>query len=232
MAAAGYSRPVLAADLVRLYPTLFHTAVDGSWPSIREHGLLSTEGLLDRWEVAEQTRRELLTTVRAESTVIEHPVHGIAVVRDQGPLHPPSLQAALIDLTVEQWLQLLNERVFLFLQRSQVDALVGARQYRDHPNLVISVDTASLVAAYESRVELCRINSGFAQRHNHTSRGSATFLPIAEYEHPARAVPRSGAAYDVKEFTVVGGVPDLVDHVVRVERVVGEVVVEVMYQRS
>lgn len=223
---------MLTADLVYLYPTLFHTAADGSWSSIREHGLLSTEALLERWEVAEPRRRELLSTVRAGSTAIEHPVHGAAVVRDQGPLHEPSLEAALTDLTVEQWLQRLNERVFFFLQRVQVDALVGARQYRALPSLVISVDTASLVAAYESRIELSRINSGFAQRHNHTARGSATFRSIAEYEHPAREAPRAGASFDVKELTVIGGVPDILSHVVCVERVVGGAVVEVPYQRT
>lgn len=228
----GYSRPVLTADLVRLYPTLFHTAADGSWPSIREHGLLSTAALLDRWEVAEPTRRELLTRVRGESTVVEHPVHGTAVVRDQGPIHEPSLEAALTDLSVEQWLSRLNERVFFFLQRSQVDALVTARRYRAHPSLVISVDTASLVAAYESKIELCRINSGFAQRHNHTPRGSTTFQSIAEFEHPERAVPKSGSTYDVKELTVIGGVPDLSAHIDRVERVVGGDVVDVLYRRQ
>jgi hypothetical protein len=222
----GYSRPVLTADLVRLYPTLFHTAADGSWPSIREHGLLSTAALLDRWEVAEPTRHELLTTVRGESTVVEHPVHGTAVVRDQGPIHEPSLEAALTDLSVEQWLQRLNERVFFFLQRSQVDALVTARRYRAHPSLVISVDTASLIAAYESQIELCRINSGFAQRHSKSPRGSGTFMSIAAYPHPQRKEPVRADRPDVKELTVIGGVPDIVRHVTRVQRIVGGEVVE------
>jgi hypothetical protein len=47
----------------------------------------------------------------------------------------------------------LKVRVFFFLQRKRLDALLGA--YKREPQLVITLDTASLVAANESRVELC-----------------------------------------------------------------------------
>jgi len=217
---------VLTSDLVRLYPFLFHTAADGSWPSIREHGLLSTAAMLELWEVEEAQRRELLTTVRSESAVIEHPRLGSAVVRDQGPIHAPSLEECLTDLSVEQWLQKLNERVFLFLQRGQVDGLVGARRYRDTPSLVLVIDTASLVAAHEERIELCRINSGFAQRHSKSPRGSDSFVRVADYPHPQRVAPVRADRPDVKELTVLGGVPDIARFVTIVERVVGGVVIE------
>lgn len=221
-----YSQAVLTSELVRLYPFLFHTAVDGSWPSIREHGLLSTAAVLDMWKVDDARRRELLTTVRAERTVLEHPVLGSAVVRDQGPIHEESLRDSLTDLTVGQWLQTLNERVFFFLQRGQVDGLVGARRYRSTPSLVLVIDTASLVAAHEDRIELCRINSGFAQPHSKTPRGSDTFVRIADYPHPRRVAPVRADRPDVKELTVLGGVPDIAQHVRSVERVVGGEVVE------
>lgn len=217
---------MLTSDLVRLYPSLFHTAADGSWPSIRELGLLSTAAMLELWEVEKGHRRELLTTVRRESTVIEHRVRGPAVVRDQGTIHAPSLEECLIDVTVEQWLQILNERVFFFLQRGQVDGLVGARQYRGIPKVVLEIDTASLVAVYEERIELCRINSGYAQRHNKSPRGRDTFVRIAGYPHPWREQAVRAERPDVKELTVLGDVPDIVEHVRSVQRVVGGEVVE------
>jgi hypothetical protein len=71
-------------------------------------------------------------------------------------------------MTVEQWFAVLNERVFFFLQRKRLDALLGA--YKREPQLVITLDTASLVAAYESRIELCKFNSGFAQPHAEPSK--------------------------------------------------------------
>jgi len=217
---------VLTSDLVRLYPFLFHTAADGSWPSIREHGLLSTAAMLELWEVEEAQRRELLSTVRSESVVIEHPRLGSAVVRDQGPTHAPSLEECVTDLSVEQWLQKLNERVFFFLQRGQVDGLVGARRYRDTPSLVLVIDTASLVAAHEERIELSRINSGFAQRHSKSPRGSDSFVRIADYPHGQRLAPARADRPDVKELTVLGGVPDIARYVRSVQRVVGGEVVE------
>lgn len=191
------------ADLVRLSPELYHMAADGSWPSIARHGLLSSAALAARWEASSPA---LLEQRRPASVRIEHAQHGVAVIRDHGPIHLPSLEDALTDLTVEQWFEVLNERVFFFLERQRLDSLLGA--YNAEPQLVITVDTASLVAAHADSIELCRINSGFAQRHNKVPRGSGTFLPIADYRERK-----------VAELTVLGGVADIAEHVVRVERV-------------
>ena len=38
---------VTEAELVATYPRIWHMAADGSWPSIRKHGLLSTRALLE-----------------------------------------------------------------------------------------------------------------------------------------------------------------------------------------
>lgn len=76
------------------------------------------------------------------------------------------------------------------------------------------------------RTEFCRINSGFAQPHSKTPRGSDAFVRIADYPHPHRAAPVRADRPDVKELTALGGVPDIVRHVRSVERVVGGEVVE------
>jgi hypothetical protein len=104
-----------------------------------------------------------------------------------------------------------------FLQRKRLDALLGA--YKREPQLVITLDTASMVAAYESRIELCKFNSGFAQPHNKKLRNRASFLPIADYPHPQRTVANPRGE-DVAELTVLGSV-DVLPHVIRVERVFG-----------
>jgi hypothetical protein len=111
----------------------------------------------------------------------------------------------------------LNERVFFFLQRKRLDALLGA--YKREPQLVITLDTASLVAANESPIELCKFNSGFAQPHNKKLRNRASFLPIADYPHPQRTVANPRGE-DVAELTVLGSVNAL-PHVIRLERVFG-----------
>jgi hypothetical protein len=55
-----------------------------------------------------------------------------------------------------------------FLQCKRLDALLGA--YKRKPQLVITLDTASLVAANEWRIELCTFNSGFAKPHSGLSK--------------------------------------------------------------
>ena len=43
---AGLASAMLTADLVRLYPKLFHMAEEDSWSSIQRHGLLTAEGMV------------------------------------------------------------------------------------------------------------------------------------------------------------------------------------------
>jgi hypothetical protein len=47
-----------------------------------------------------------------------------------------------------------------YATQPRLDALLS--DYKREPQLVIALSTASLVAAYESRIELCTFNKGFA----------------------------------------------------------------------
>jgi hypothetical protein len=97
------------SDLTRLYPEAYHMAADGSWPSIARHGLLSTAALVERWEIASPGIREsLLQQRRPEQVAIEHPEHGVAIVRDHKPIREAALAEALIDMTPEQWFEVPN----------------------------------------------------------------------------------------------------------------------------
>jgi hypothetical protein len=69
---------VTVDELIVNYPTLFHMAALGSWPSIRERGLLSTSALLDLYEVVGEQRIAIEARHRAETIVIEHPKLGLA----------------------------------------------------------------------------------------------------------------------------------------------------------
>jgi hypothetical protein len=217
---------MLEADLIRLYPRLFHMAEDGSWPSIERHGLLSTKTLLERWEVAPDVATALGGEIRCESSVVEHPEFGRAVVRDQKPINTTALADALVDMSVGEWLDALNSRVFFFLQPERLSGLLNARSYRKTAHTVITIYTAGLVRAHGSRVELCKINSGFAQPHSKAARGRETFQTIADYAHPDREAPRSRPAWDVSELCVGGGVPDIREYVINVERIQADVVLE------
>ncbi|SDT16679.1 hypothetical protein SAMN04489834_2983 [Microterricola viridarii] len=115
------------SEFVRLYPELFHMAADGAWPSIQAHGLLSASALVERWGVtSDAARRSLLSERRAESQPIEHPELGTVVLRDQKPIHEPSLADSLDGLSVSEWYETLNGRVFFFPQRRRISLVPPA----------------------------------------------------------------------------------------------------------
>lgn len=178
------------------------------------HGLLSTNALLAKWGV------EPIAGIRAESRHVSHPEFGSAVIRDQKPIHAESLAVALDDdLTVDDWIRELDSRVFFFLQPERLEGLLKARSYRKDVHTVITLDTATLLAEHGDRVQLSRINSGFARPHSKARRGRGTFQTIADYRHPQRLVAHVGTSWDVAELCVVDGVVDVARHVVSVTRV-------------
>lgn len=206
-------------DLIRLYPKLYHMAAAGSWPSIRQHGLLSTSALVYLWQVSPpDVRNSLLGQRRGESVVIENAILGNATIRDQKPIHEPSLREALVDMTPQEWYRELNSRVFFFLQEERLSTLLNARSYRNDEHVVITIDTASFLDAHSSEVELCQINSGFAQRHSKAPRGRSTFLPIENYKHRDRIQPKSRSPWDVAELCLPGQLLDVRTHLISADR--------------
>jgi len=96
--------------------------------------------------------------------------------------------------------------------------------------VVLTLDTASVVAAHEADIELCKINSGFAQPHSKARRGASTFLSIEEYVHRSRVRARSVPPWDVSEFCVRDSLLDIGNHVLRVERRKQDEVLEVLFE--
>ena len=88
---------ITAAQLIDRYPVLYHMASYGAWPSIQEHGLLSTSALLELLEVPDAKRTELMTKQRRTSIPVTHPTKGSAILRDQKPLSEKNLARCLED---------------------------------------------------------------------------------------------------------------------------------------
>jgi hypothetical protein len=203
-------------DLSRHYPLLFHMAEAGSWDSISRHGLLSTHRLIDLFEVEGDARAAILQARRPASVRLEHRLHGNAVVRDQIPLSEKRLTACLTDMTLVEWLDVLNSRVFFWLDEAHLGKLLGARAYKDEEHDVITIDCARLVARDAERITLSPINSG-ATMYKPPPRGRDTFLPITSYPFEERRRVR-GIGNAVVELAVDGGVSDIRDVAIRVER--------------
>jgi hypothetical protein len=218
---------MLVDELIEYYPRLYHMAEDGSWPSIRRYGLLSTAALVDLFEVPEPQRTELLTQHRPDLVSLTHPDHGHAVIRDQKPLQTTKLEQLLTDMTVTEWIRLLNEQVFFWVHPERLLTLLNARAYQSRPHLVLTVSTQSLVKAHEERIRLARINSG-ATAYLRGHRGLTTFQRISDYRHPRS---RSRPAKHVVELAVQQHVPDIADHILQVHRQQADREPEIIYER-
>jgi hypothetical protein len=87
-------------------------------------------------------------------------------------------------MTPREWYELLNRRVFFWVEWKRLLKLLGARAYMDRPHLVLEVDTARLLKRHADRVTLSPINSGATFAMNPAPRGSDTFRRIVD--HPER----------------------------------------------
>ncbi len=207
--------------LIRRYPRLYHMAHDGSWPSIQQHGLLSTTALLDLFEIGGDRRVAIESNWRGASVLIDHPVHGQAVIRDQLPLRPDLLARCLHDrMTPAEWYRTLNARVFFWVTEANLNVLLGAKAYRNHAQTVLTVDTRRLLERQLPEVQLSSINSGSIIRGG-AARGKATF------KHPA-----SHTSPRVVELSVIHAVPAVTDVVVRADRRTPDGRRSVLYESS
>jgi hypothetical protein len=201
-------------ELSERYPTLYHMASYGSWPNIEKYGLLSTSELLELFEYPVEQRTELLTTQRKKSVPIEHSIHGKALLRDQKSLSPENLARCLTDCDDKTWYKLLNERVFFWLDRQRLLTLMSAREYVGKEHTVLQIATAPLVQKYHYALELAHMNTGNTLPYPH-KRGRSTFRPLDSYEYERRRRLSDYSA--VVELTVLKGVPNVRDYVIKVE---------------
>ncbi len=207
-------------ELAATYPRLYHITSAGSWPSIQQHGLLSTEALLDLFEIDGDLRERILGTRRPECVAITHAVHGSAIIRDQKPLIESRLRSALQDgMTPQEWYTLLNRKTFFWVSAKQAEILRTARAYEGLRQTLIVVDCAKLLARHGDRVALCPINSG-ATRPMAWPRGRTSFLPPSEYPFHELRKKRSRKTA-VVELTVGHSVPDIREFVISVSELGG-----------
>ena len=216
-------------QLTTLYPRLYHMAQADSWPAIREHGLMTTAQIMNTSQASADVCEGVLEQRRARSTVLEHPLLGNVVIRDQAPLREQFLTQNLTDMTVNEWLATLNSRVFFWLHPKKLGQLLSALRYRKDPHDVIIVDTASLLSAHGDRVRLSAINSGATLYPNAPARGTGTFLTVDAY--PYGQYKARGTREAIVELAVIDGVSDILRHVVRVERRRWDEVVELLFER-
>jgi len=221
--------PITPDRFVELYPRLYHMAEEGTWESIRERGLLSTSALLDLFEINGNERFVIESQHRSESIVIEHRVHGRAVIRDQKPMRETSLQKCLIDMTPREWYELLNRKVFFWPTRERLLGLLAAKAYRDRTHCVLTIDTQRLFESQLNSIKLSPINSG-STIYNPQPRGRHTFFRPEDYPYEERRKKR-GVLNAVAELCVDYGVPDIARVVSRVSHMEGPREIHLIYEK-
>jgi hypothetical protein len=205
-------------ELLGRHPRLWHMAADGTWPSIQKNGLLSVTALLDLHGISGPARRPIEAQRRPQCVELDHPVHGKAVIRDNKPMFEKSLLKCLEDqLKPEDWYRTLNAKSFFWVDKTRLDRLLGAKAYAKDIQSVLEIDTAKLIDRHRNQIRLASINTG-QTLYVPQARGLNTFKTIADFPSGEGKIGTKERPHIV-ELVVEGGVPDIVECIVRVDRV-------------
>lgn len=210
--------------LIEMYPRVYHMAERGAWDSIRTHGLMSTTAVLDHLEVEGDDRARFEREHRDQKMDVRagHPSN--IVLRDQKPMPEGRLLQALTDgTTPQQWYELINEKVFFWVEEERLHRLLGARDYRNLEHDVLTLNSAALIPAYAEKIWLCHMNSGNTWPIPHR-RGAEVFRRIPDY--PVK--PSGSPTKTVVELVVDYAVPNIAEYVVEVRRMKGSEVIGVI----
>lgn len=192
---------------------LYHLADAANWLSIQQHGLLSTSALLDLAGMQGEEREQIERQHRAQQLNLANG----AIIRDQGPMPPETLERCLREMTPQEWYALLNARVFFWFDVGRLNRMLKANHKR--PQVLMILDTERLLAAYAEQVTLAPINTGNARRRP-ALRGRETFVPYqvwleSRWASEAEALGtriRSGSHIPA-ELTITGSIPDVMHFV-------------------
>jgi hypothetical protein len=184
-------------------------ATADSLEQIRRHGLLSTDSILSLVEMEPIRRKSLTTERRPQMTPLEHPKHGRFTLRDQKPLRDEALEKCLDGMTVQEWYQSLNSRVFMWANRERVDRLLAAKAYKYEDQLVLTIDSVKLVERHFDNISVSTINSG-ATLYTPVRRGIQTFIKLKDF-------PTVKGTKPIAEVTVSKRIPEMADYIIDAE---------------
>ena len=186
-------------DLVNNYPRLFHIAWAGSWPSIKEHGLLSTKALIELYELDADESMKLVCEHRPHWVEIYRKGLPRAVIRDQKPMSDEGLRQALGGrVEPGKWYKLLNSMVFFWPTKKRLMTMLSAKAYRGMRHDVIIVDTQKLLERKEREIRISPMNSGATKPFSYP-RGMGIFRELRDYPFEER----------MKKYSVEGAVAEV-----------------------
>lgn len=192
-------------------------AWQGSWESIKKNGLLSTQSLVELYQLNEIECEDLLQKHRPDWVEIVSAEHGAATVRDQKPMSDEGVRKALGGIDPSDWYSLLNSMVFMWPTVDRLRTMMGAKAYAGMRHDLLIIDTAKLVDRYSGEIRLSPMNSGATKPFPHP-RDLQLFKKIDSFPFDER-LKSHRVAKAIAEVCVVGAVPDIADIVTDVRAV-------------
>jgi hypothetical protein len=179
--------------------------------SVQAHGLLSTQKLAER---SSNVDRSMLRQHRHKELYLDFG----AFIRDQGGMQRKSIARALRSgVTPEDWFELLNSKVFFWLD---LDRLNWHRQAcNSESQVVLAIDAGRMLERYASVASVSPINPGYAMR-TAAPRNHTTFVPYSKWvesgwesEEVPGASRRSRGLWPA-ELAITGQIPDIAQFVI------------------
>jgi hypothetical protein len=143
------------------------------------------------------------------------------VIRDQKPMPRAALERCLVGLTVSQWYELVNSKVFFWFDAERLNRQRHACSR--FPQVALRIASDRLLRGYAAHTALTPINTGNARR-KAALRSAATFVPYSLWadarwlsEAQALGTCARPQRHPPVELTVSDCVPDVMDFVLSVK---------------
>lgn len=195
------------AALRRLPEYIFHCTLACNATAIENEGLHCAKKLIDAAKLRDLPCQGL-REYRDRTVVLPT---GVAL-RDQCPMAPWLLERCLEPpLSVMDWYQLVNARVFFWIDAARLAGYLKASARFDQ--VVYTVRTKLLVLQHGDDMEVTPFNVGYAKRRG-APRGLRTFVPLREWTRTGWATEQApdrkarASTADPVELTVRGSVPN------------------------
>jgi hypothetical protein len=198
---------------MRVIETAYHLVDASNWASVQKHGLMSARLLM---EVCGGIEPGAYRNHRPNSQRL---ASGL-LIRDQRPMPPKALTRCLASgLTPEDWFELLNSKVFFWLDLERLNRQRLA--CGPSPQVALIVNASRLLMKYNDLATVTPINTGNARR-SPALRNFTTFVPYKRWlidrwadENIPGVRPRPRNHRPV-ELTISEAVPDILDYVIAV----------------
>jgi hypothetical protein len=178
---------------------LSHVAPAGAWESFQKNGLRTAELLILQADLDGSRQQDLLTRIRPDAVTLRLGTQEVTI-RDQGPLLARKDLTSLLGdgMTVEEWVRILNKRVYLFVDPAARDKLMSKYVERDGAQDLIVFSPLGLWRTARGRLELSSQNTGAVARISTAYKFRETFLPVSRFPNRTPA-----------EVTIADGLDDL-----------------------